>query len=223
MRHFDDIFELAATRKGGTRELEKLLTKPKPAAKLRTIADDRWLSHLAKSVFRAGFVWRIVEQKWPDFERVFDGFDVHSVAFLSDEAIELLMDDASIIRHHTKLRATRENAAFFLELIAEHGSAATYFADYPAHQYADLLIDLKKRASRLGGTSAQYFLRGMGKDSYILSRDVVRALVREKVVDNAATSQRDLQATQVAFNTWCEQSRRSLTEVSRVLAMGIES
>jgi 3-methyladenine DNA glycosylase Tag len=223
MRNFEEIYELAATRKGGSAKLEKMLSKPKSATALRKIPDHRWLSEMAKNVFRAGFVWKIVEHKWSDFERVFDGFDPYSVAYLSDEAIEELMEDASIIRHHTKLRATRQNALFIVELAEEHGSAAKYFADYSAENFVELLLDLKKRASRLGGTSGQYFLRSMGKDSFILSRDVVRALAREKIVGRAATSQRDLRATQEAFNTWCNQGRRSLSEVSRILAMGIES
>ena len=83
--------------------------------------------------------------------------------------------------------------------------------------------DISPSGSRLGGTSGQYFLRSMGKDSFILSQDVVAALVREGVVDKAATSKRDLAAVQSAFNRWREQSGRSLTEISRVLAMSIES
>ncbi len=223
MRHFDELFALAAARKGGARPLEKLLSKPKTPRSLRKIPDDRWLSEMTKSVFQAGFVWRIVEAKWPDFERVFENFDVHGVAYLSDEAIEVLLGDATIIRHHKKLRSTRENAAFLLDLAAEHGTAAKFFADFPSDSYIDLLDCLKNRASRMGGTSAQYFLRKMGKDSFILSRDVVRALIREKIVDRNATSKRDLRAVQTAFNTWCEQGGRSLTEVSRTLAMGVDS
>lgn len=223
MRNFDALYELAATRKGGIRALEKLLSKPTTTTALRKIPNDRWLSEMTKSVFQAGFVWRIVENKWNDLERVFYGFDVHRVAYLSDEEIESLLDDPNIIRHHTKLRSTRENAAFLLEIIDEFGSVGKYFADFPSAQYVELLIDLKKRASRMGGTSAQYFLRRMGKDSFLLTRDVVTALVREQVVDRSATSKRDLQAAQSAFNTWCDQGQRSLTEVSRILAMGIES
>jgi 3-methyladenine DNA glycosylase Tag len=223
MKTFDDIYELAANRKGGPNALEKLLDKPKTSAFLRKIPDDRWLSAIVRSVFQAGFVWRIVEHKWPDFEQVFCNFDLHHVAYLSDEAIESLLEDARIIRHRTKLLATRDNAVFLLELANEHGSAANYFANYPATGYVELLTELKKRGSRLGGTSAQYFLRAMGKESFVLSRDVVRALMREKIVDRAPNSQRDLRATQDAFNIWCAQSNRSLTEVSRILAMGIES
>ncbi len=134
-----------------------------------------------------------------------------------------MLSDASIIRHHKKLLSTRQNAAFMLDLANEYGSAAKFFADFPPDNYVELLDCLKRRASRMGGTSAQYFLRGMGKDSFILSRDVIKALVREKIVDRSATSKRDLQAVQAAFNIWCEQGGRSLSEVSRILALGVEA
>lgn len=223
MRHFDEIHAIALSRKGGEKALAKLLHKPKSATALRRITDDRWLSGMTKNVFRAGFVWRVVEHKWADFERVFGNFDVHSVAYLSDEAIDAMLEDPSIIRHHKKLLAARENAVFLLELAAEHGTAAAYFADYPSEHFVELLDDLKKRGCRMGGTSAQYFLREMGKDSFILSRDVVAALKRERIIDSGANSKRDRRAIQDAFNTWSEQSGRSLTEISRILAMSIES
>jgi len=223
MRHFDQLLKKAAARKGGLHALEKLLDKPKSRAALRAIPDNRWLSEMTRSIFQAGFVWRVVANKWPDFERVFGDFDLHGVAYLSDEGIAALLNDPSIIRHHKKLRATRDNAIFLLELAKEHGSAAKFIADFPSDAYIDLLDCLKRRASRMGGTSAQYFLRRMGKDSFILSRDVIKALIFESIIERSATSKRDLHAVQTAFNTWCDQGGRSLTEVSRILAMGIDS
>lgn len=222
MRDFDALFDLAAARKGGVAALRKLLTKPKPASTLQNIPDDRWFSEMTKCVFQAGFVWRVVENKWDDFEHVFYGFDVHRVAHLSDEEIESLLSDRRVIRHYAKLLSTRNNATFLLEIINECGSASRYFSGFSSDQYINLLMDLKKRAYRMGGISAQYFLRRMGKDSFLLTRDVVAALVREDIIDKNPTSKRALRATQSAFNTWCEQGQCSLTEVSRILAMGIE-
>ncbi|HCU90345.1 MAG TPA: 3-methyladenine DNA glycosylase [Gammaproteobacteria bacterium] len=221
MRDFDALFDLAAARKGGVTALRRLLTKPKPASSLINIPDDRWLSEMTKCVFQAGFIWRVVENKWDDFEHVFYGFDVHRVAHLSDEKIEGLLANRRIIRHYAKLLSTRNNATFLLEIIDEFGSAGRYFSGFPSDQYINLLLDLKKRAYRMGGTSAQYFLRRMGKDSFLLTRDVVAALVREEVIDKTPTSKRDLRTTQSAFNSWCDQGQCSLTEVSRILALGI--
>ena len=222
MRSFAELYDRAAARKGGVKALEALIPKSKSKAALARITDDRWLAEMTKSVFQAGFVWRVVEKKWPDFERAFKGFDPHAVAYLSDEDVERLVTDPTIIRHHKKILSTRENATFILDLAAEHGSAAEFFATHPSNDYVGLLEALKKRASRMGGTSAQYFLRRMGKDSFVLSRDVVKVLIAEAIVTKSPTAKRDMTAVQQAFNSWCEESGRNLTSVSRVLAMSTE-
>ena len=74
----------------------------------------------------------------------------------------------------------------------------------------------------MGGSSAQYFLRRMGKDSFVLSRDVVKVLIAEAIVSKSPTAKRDMAAVQQAFNSWCEESGRDLTTVSRVLAMSTD-
>jgi hypothetical protein len=61
----------------------------------------------------------------------------------------------------------------------------------------------------------------MSVDSFILSRDVTARLIAEGVVDKSPKSQRDLAAVQGAFNVWRDQSGRSLTYVSRVLAYSV--
>jgi len=80
---------------------------------------------------------------------------------------------------------------------------------------------MKKRGSHLGGTSAQYFLREIGKDSFILSRDVTAALKREKVFDGTPTSKSSMRQIQDAFNEWVDDGGKSLTRVSRVLAFTV--
>lgn len=221
MKHFSKLYELAARRKGGETALEALIPKPKSAAALARIPDDRWLSAMAKAVFRAGFNWKVVANKWDGTEAAFNGFVPHAIAFMSDDELDVLVKDERIIRHWKKLKAIRSNAQFVVDLAAEHGSAAKYFARYPSTEYIDLLDDLKKRASFLGGTTGQYFLREMGKDSFILSRDVVAALKREKVFDGAPTSKSSRTAIQTAFNQWVDDGGKTLTRVSRVLAFTV--
>ena len=221
MKKFSKLYEQAAKKKGGKAALEKLIPKPKSAAALARITDDRWLSGMAKAVFRAGFNWKVVENKWPGIEDAFHGFDPRGVAFLSDDDLDVLVKDARVIRHWKKLKAIRANAQYVVDLGAEHGSAAKYFAHYPSSEYIGLLDDIKKRASFLGGTTGQYFLREMGKDSFILSRDVVAALKREKVFDGTPTSKTSLRAIQAAFNEWVEDGGESLTRVSRVLGFTV--
>ncbi|MGI9247991.1 MAG: DNA-3-methyladenine glycosylase I, partial [Woeseiaceae bacterium] len=215
------LYERAATRKGGEAALEALIGKPKSKAALARIPDDRWLSAMAKSVFRAGFNWKVVDNKWPDIEAAYDGFDPRSVAFQSDDDLDMLVKDTRVIRQWRKLKAIRTNAQYVVDLAEEHGSAARYFANYPSTEYINLLDDMKKRGSHLGGTSAQYFLREIGKDSFILSQDVTAALRREKVFDGTPTSKSSMRQIQDAFNEWVDDGGKSLTRVSRVLAFTV--
>jgi len=221
MKSFSTLYDRAAARKGGVAALEAMIPRPKSAATLARVPDDRWLSGMAKAVFRAGFNWKVVENKWPGIEDAFDGFDPRAIALMSDEDLETLLKDARIIRHWRKLKAIRANAHYLVELAEEHGSAAAWFANYPSNGYADLLEDIRKRATFLGGTTGQYFLREMGKDSFILSKDVVAALKREKVFDGTPTSKSSLAAIQAAFNRWVDDGGESLTRVSRVLAFTV--
>ncbi|WP_365715719.1 hypothetical protein [Shimia sp.] len=80
---------------------------------------------------------------------------------------------------------------------------------------------MKKGGSRIGGATGQYALRFLGKDSFILSRDVVARLIAEGIIDKQPTSKGAMKKVQEAFNIWMDQSGRSLTEISRVLAMSL--
>ncbi|MAZ15567.1 MAG: 3-methyladenine DNA glycosylase [Ahrensia sp.] len=221
MRSFDEIFAIAAERKGGADTLNAMLEPPLGAPDLARIPDDRWLAQSTKCIFNAGFNWKVVEAMWPGFEDAFHGFDLGQCAMLNDEDIARLASDTRIVRHGGKIRSVQENAVFFGELAKEHGSVGKFIAGWPDTDYAGLLALLKKRGSRLGGNTGQYFLRFMGKDSYVLSRDVTARLIAEGVIDKEPSSKSAMAAVQNAFNTWHEQSGRSMKEISRTLAMSI--
>ncbi len=220
MRHFEKIYQISADRHGGPAELESKLSKPKPIAELVAMSDDRWLSLITKTVFQAGFNWKVIESKWDGFETAFDGFDIGRCAFMDDEKFDALLQDTRIVRNGTKIATVRDNAAFLLELRAE-GGVGQILGGWPSQDYVGLLQMLAKRGSRLGGASAQYAMRFAGRDSFILSQDVTARLIAEGVIDKPATSKKAMAAVQAAFNIWMEQSGRSLTEISRVLAMSL--
>ncbi len=218
MRSFDEILEIAAERKGGRAAVLDGIDPPVSADALAAIPDDRWLAQMTKSVFQAGFNWKVIENKWPGFEEAFFGFDVGRAAFMAPDWFDELVRDTRIVRNAMKIRSVQENAVFVQEVSAEAGGFGRKIADWPGEDHAGLLRWLAKNGSRLGGASAQYFLRIMGKDSYILSRDVVARLVAEGVIDKPPTSQKAMAAVQAAFNTWAEESGQGLTVISRVLA-----
>jgi 3-methyladenine DNA glycosylase Tag len=69
--------------------------------------------------------------------------------------------------------------------------------------------------------TGQYALRFLGRESFILSQDVVTALIAAGVVDMTPTSKTALATTQAAFTQWKAESGLSLTHLSRVLAMSV--
>ncbi|WP_380055241.1 DNA-3-methyladenine glycosylase I [Falsihalocynthiibacter sp. SS001] len=221
MRTFDEIYDIAAERKGGADALEALIDKPKSLDELLAIPDDRWLSRFARQIFSAGFSWKVIEAKWEGFEEAFHGFDIGRCAFMDDEMFDRLIQDTRIVRHGGKITSVRDNAVFLSDLRAESGSVAKAIAGWPADDYVGLLLMLKKRGSRLGGATGQYSLRMLGVDSAIFSQDVVARLVAEGVIDKAPTSKRAFYQAQDALNKWRAESGRSLTEISRVLAMSV--
>jgi 3-methyladenine DNA glycosylase Tag len=197
MNSFKKIFEMAASNKGGVPALEAMLTAPMETSELLAIPDDRWLSTMTKCIFQAGFNWKVVDSMWQGFEEAFEGFDPGYCAMLNPEDLERLVSDTRIVRHGAKIKSVQDNASMLLDLKQENGTpnGATVIANWPNQDYVGLLALLKKRGSRLGGTTGQYFLRFMGKSSFIFSRDVVSALVREKVIDTAPTSKKAQTAT----------------------------
>lgn len=221
METFQAIWDRAAARKGGDAALEALMPAVKKAAQLRKIPDDRWLAGMAKQIFQAGFVWKVIEAKWDGFEQAFGGFDPAPLAMMSDAHLDALLKDERIVRNGPKILAVRDNAAFVMDLAAEHGTAGRFFADWPDDDFIGLLDVLQKRGSRLGGFTGPAFLRHMGKDSFILNDDVGAALVRAGVVDKKPTSKKDRAAAQAAFNAWRAESGRPLAHISRTLACSV--
>lgn len=221
MREFSEIYAIAADRKGGSEALEALLSRPLPNDALAEIPDDRWLSMMAKNIFRAGFNWKVIETKWPGFESAFHGFAPNRVAHYGDADLDRLLADKAIVRNGAKISAVMDNAVFLTELAAQHGGMGAWVAAWPVTEHNALLSELAQRGSRLGAATGQRFLRNMGRDSYVMSPDVAARLVAEAVVDKPPSSKRAMNNVQSAFNIWMEQSGRGLTQISQILAFSV--
>ncbi|MEM7439448.1 MAG: DNA-3-methyladenine glycosylase I [Pseudomonadota bacterium] len=221
MTDFATIRARAAERKGGDAALDALLAEVSEPRDISALTDDRLLSEFSKRVFQAGFNWSVIEKKWPGFEEAFDGFNVPRNAMMSDEDLDAHLKDTRIVRHARKILSIRDNAIFLSELAQEHGSAAKAIGDWPSSDLVGLWDVLKKRGARLGGTTAQYALRFMGKDCFIMGRSVVAALNEFGVIDGAATSKSAQKRVQEAFNEWHAETGESYTRMSRILAMSV--
>lgn len=222
MTTFKTIRTRAETRKGGAKALMALLPVVPSNEALVKFGDDRVLAEMAKRIFCSGFVWRVIEQKWPGFEAAFERFDVARLNFEPDEFWERLVSDTRIVRHPQKIKSVRENARFVAEIAGEHGSFGKFLAAWPKDDQVGLLEVLAKRGSRLGGRTGQYFLRFVGWDGFVLSSDVVMCL-RDAGCDiaEAPTSKKDLRKAQAQLNAWAAESGLPMVHVSRICAMSI--
>ncbi|MER9564498.1 DNA-3-methyladenine glycosylase I [Mesorhizobium sp. M0571] len=222
MPDFAKIRARAAKRKGGEAALASLLGSMPDNAAVAKIADDRILSTMAERVFAAGFVWRVIEQKWPGFEEAFLGFEPKRLLFQPDDFWHDLTADKRIVRNPQKIKSVRDNAAFVERVSKEHGGFGKFLANWPADDQIGLMAYLGKHGSRLGGNTGQYFLRWLEWDAFIVSADMAASL-RDAGLDIAQrpTSKKDLGKIQAQINTWVAETGLPRRHISRILAMSI--
>ncbi len=224
MHSFEVIHNRAADRKGGMGELNKLLPELPDREAVAALNESRFLAEMTRCIFQAGFVWRVIEQKWPDFEDLFHGFDINAILGMQPDEWEEIRQDARIVRNNQKITSIRVNAQFIEDISLESGSFARLIADWPESDLVGLFSLLKRRGSRLGGNSGQRFLRNVGKDTFVLTRDVVACLHNGGLkISSYPTSRSDLAEIQEVFNQWHEETELPYTHLSRIAAYSIDS
>lgn len=224
MLKFEEIYLRAVEHKGGVDILEQLLPEAGSVEAVAGLDESRFLAEMTRCIFQAGFVWRVIDQKWQGFEDVFHGFDVNTILGLQPEDWEEICTDTRIVRNRQKIGSVRGNAQFIEDIALETGSFGRFIADWPASDLIGLLELLKKRGARLGGNTGQRFLRNVGKDSFYLGKDVIRCLQNSGLdIKDNPTSKKELSAIQQAFNQWHEESNRSYTHISKIAAYTISS
>lgn len=218
---FEAIYQRACKRKGSEKTLESRLSRPRSSAEIAAIADDRFLAEFTKKVFQSGFVWRVVSNKWPDFEEVFWGFDIDKMILIPDELLENKAQDPRIIRNYSKVKTIRDNALMIEHVRAEHGSFGQFVAAWPGDNIIGLWAYMKKHGARLGGNTGAYALRALGKDTFIISHDVESYFRQRDIISGGLQSQSSLKAIQLYFNELQQQSGRSLQEISLIIANSV--
>ncbi|MBJ7538474.1 DNA-3-methyladenine glycosylase I [Marinomonas transparens] len=218
---FQTIYDRATLRHGGIKALESKLNHPLPAKELSQHSDDRWLAAFSQKVFQSGINWQVVRNKWPGFEEVFFGFDIEKMLLIHDEMWEEKAKDTRIIRNFGKVMTIRENAIMINECQTSHGSFTDFIANWPSSDIIGLWAYLKKHGARLGGNTGPYTLRAMGKDSFLLTKDVEGYLRKNGIITTGRDTQSAWKAAQNAFNHWHQESGRSYTEISQCIALSV--
>lgn len=81
---------------------------------------------LILETFQAGLSWITVLRKRDNFKAAFDDFNYKKIATYKRDKIDVLMQDAGIIRNRLKINATITNAQLFIKVQQEFGSFSNY-------------------------------------------------------------------------------------------------
>jgi len=127
--------------------------------------DDRKLfEFMVLDAFQAGLSWKIVLYKREHFRRAFDNFDVQKIALYDEAKIQLLMQDASIVRNQAKIRATVGNAKAFLLIRDEYGSFDNYIWQFtgrkPIINHPKTNADIPSKSAESDAMSKDLLSRG---------------------------------------------------------------
>jgi len=142
----------------------------------RTHDESALFEALTLGVFEVGLSWSIVFGKRDAFRKAFRGFDVAKVAEMTEQDVDRLVQDASIIRNRAKIQATVDNARAMMSASPSLATLAKSYeitrkqapravADIPTStpQAEALTKQLKSQGYRfVGPTSVYAFMQNVG-------------------------------------------------------------
>lgn len=141
---------------------------------------------------------------------------------MPEDMLERKASDPGIIRNYSKVKTVLQNAVMITDTERrENCNFGEFIANWPEDDVISLWIYLKKHGSRLGGNTGPYALRTLGVDTFLMTADVENFLRNHNIVDSGTHSMRALKAAQSYFNELREESGRSLSELSRLVSLGI--
>ena len=143
--------------------------------------DKKIFEFLLLETFQAGLSWITILKKRENFRIAFDEFDYEKIANYSDKKLEVLRQDAGIIRNRLKIKAAKTNAIAFMKVQKEFSRFSKYlwgFVDdkpiqnkfrsmkeLPANTLLanKISADLKKRGFKFVGPTIVYaHMQAMG-------------------------------------------------------------
>lgn len=130
---------------------------------------------------QAGLSWETILKRREGYRKAFYHFDPFKVAAMTNDELDVLIQNEQIIRNRLKIYSTRQNAQVFLKIQQEYGSFDHYiwnfvagkpivnhrkvFADVPVSTIESdtLSKDLKKRGMTFVGSTIMYaYMQAVG-------------------------------------------------------------
>ena len=88
--------------------------------------DQRLFEVLILDGAQAGLSWRTILNKRDNYRQAFDNFEVKKVAKYDSKKIQLLLQNAGIVRNKLKIASAIKNAKVFIKIQKEFGSFDEY-------------------------------------------------------------------------------------------------
>ncbi len=126
--------------------------------------DDGYFEQMAKAVFRSGFNWKVIENKWPDIRKAFADFSIHEVAQFNENDIDRLIKDKVVVRNYRKIVATIDNARKLEAIQKEYGSFLNYLKTISRDGEEKLCKAIVKDFSHVGNSMVVSFFRSVGEE-----------------------------------------------------------
>lgn len=140
--------------------------------------DNYFYEMLLLESFQAGLSWECILNKRESFRVAFDGFDYKKIAEYTDDKINKLINNKSIVRNRLKINAAIQNAKVFMDIQKEYGSFAKYIWQFTdskqivnndgitrvTSELSDTISkDLQKRGMKFVGSTIIYsYLQAVG-------------------------------------------------------------
>jgi DNA-3-methyladenine glycosylase I len=134
------------------------------AMSVQKFEDADYYRKLVHIVFFSGFKAEIVEKKIPVIDAHFP--DCRIVAAYGDKELEAIAADPAMIRNKPKIKACRDNAKTFAEIVAQHAAFSNYIESFDPKATLENVVRLRQdiisRFAFLSSVTSLHFLMDIG-------------------------------------------------------------
>lgn len=64
--------------------------------------DNAYFENMTRVIFLAGLSWKMIDEKWPNFQKAFKNFSIDDVARFDENDVKRLLSDTGIVKIEQK-------------------------------------------------------------------------------------------------------------------------
>ncbi len=145
--------------------------------------DDELFERLVLEINQAGLSWSTILNKQENFKKAYKSFSIKKVAAFNEKDVDLLLNDAGIIRNRLKINAAIENAKTILLIQKEYGSFKKWIEHHHPKTKDEWVKIFKNTFRFTGGEIVNEFLMSTG---YLPGAHLASCPIYKKVIKAGA-------------------------------------